>query len=239
MKGLVIALQFLTRLPLPRLAVDDDTFARSMRWFPAAGLVIGGLVTGAGWIGALSGDDWIAALAALTAWVGVTGALHLDGLADLADASGAAHRDRERFLAVMADPHVGSFGVIAIGLQLIAKLVLLHALIGAGHFGALVLIPFAARIGPLAWTLWLPPLHSGLGARFARAVRYPHVALWAVLLAAGAYAVPAMLAAPLSIALWGWWLRRRLGGVSGDCHGAGIELVETGLLVAGSLVGPF
>ncbi|MEQ1479375.1 adenosylcobinamide-GDP ribazoletransferase, partial [Salmonella enterica] len=76
-------------------------------------------------------DGWVAALATVTVWVGVTGALHLDGLADLADGCGAAHKDRARLLAVMADPHVGSFGVVVIVLQLLAKLVLVHALIAA------------------------------------------------------------------------------------------------------------
>lgn len=233
MKGLVIALQFLTRLPMPQVAVDDDAFARSMRWFPAAGLVIGALVAGAGWLGARA-DGWVAALAALAAWVGLTGALHLDGLSDLADGVGAMHKGRERLLAVMADPHVGSFGVVAIVLQLLAKLVLVHALLaqGATAFAALILIPFAARIGPLAWTIWLPPLHAGLSARFAQAVGIGHIALWTLVLAAAALAVPAILTAIPLIALWGLWLQRKLGGVSGDCQGAGTELVETGLLVA-------
>lgn len=233
MRGFIIALQFLTRLPTPRVTVNDGAFARSMRWFPAAGLVVGLAVAGAAWLGALA-DGWVGALAALAAWVGVTGALHLDGLSDLADASGAAHKDRERFLAVMADPHVGSFGVVAIVLQLLAKLVLVHTLLGAGaaSFAALIFIPFAARIGPLVWAVWLPPLHAGLGSRFAQAVGAWHIALWAAALSVSALVVPAMVVAAPLIALWGLWLKRMLGGVSGDCHGAGIELVETGLLVA-------
>lgn len=235
MKGFIIALQFLTRLPTPKVVLDDGDFARSMRWFPAAGLVVGLAVAGAAWLGGLA-DGWVGALAALVAWIGVTGALHLDGLSDLADASGAAHKakgdDRERFLAVMADPHVGSFGVVAIVLQLLAKLVLVHALLGVGTAGfvALILIPFAARIGPLVWTVWLPPLHAGLGACFAQAVGIWHIALWAPVLGVSALEVPAMVVAVPLIALWGLWLKRKLGGVSGDCHGAGIELVETGLL---------
>jgi len=231
MKGLVIALQFLTRLPMPRVQVEEGDFARSMRWFPAAGLVIGALVMGAAMIG-LRIDSWIAALCGLFIWVGVTGGLHLDGLSDLADARGAAHRDRARFLAVMADPHVGSFGVMAIALQLIAKLVLLHALAETGHMWPLVVIPFAARIGPLFWTLWLPPLHAGLGAQFRQGIAPTHLIIWLLPLAAGAACDPAMLAAPVLILLWGLWLKRHVGGVSGDCHGAGIELVETGMLLA-------
>ncbi|WP_164066707.1 adenosylcobinamide-GDP ribazoletransferase, partial [Serratia marcescens] len=75
--------------------------------------------------------------------------------------AGAAHKDRERVLTVLADPHLGSFGAVAIGLQLLAKLVLLHALVAANAYPAIALIPFAARIGPLLWTRWLPDLHAG------------------------------------------------------------------------------
>ena len=147
MKGLVLAIQFLTRLPTPRLAVSSAEFAASMRWFPAVGLIVGALVAGGGWAGARI-DPWTGALAALLLWVVVTGALHLDGLGDIADASGAAHKDHERLLAVLGDPHAGSFAVVAIGLQLLTKLVLLHGLIKADAYAAIALAPFAARSGP-------------------------------------------------------------------------------------------
>ncbi|MCW4461049.1 adenosylcobinamide-GDP ribazoletransferase [Sphingomonas sp. BT-65] len=230
MKRLILALQFLTRLPMPRVAGSAEDFAASMAWFPVAGLAVGAVVAGSFWLGAQA-DPWVAALAALTAWVAVTGALHLDGLADLADAKGAAHGDRARLLAVMADPHIGSFGVIAITLQLAAKLVLLH-LLSPAQWLALLLIPAVARIGPLVWTRWLPPLHEGLAARFAHAVRPVHLILWALAWLAACYFAPALIGAPLLIGGWCLWLRRSLGGVSGDCHGAGIELLETGLLLA-------
>lgn len=230
MKGFVIALQFLTRLPAPRIHADAADLAASMRWFPAAGLVIGLIIAAAAWCGGMIGP-WVGALLGLVAWVGVTGALHLDGLSDLADAVGAAHKDRDRFLAVMADPHVGSFGVVAIALQLIAKLVLLQGMTPAFQ-PALILIPFAARIGPLVWSYDLPPLHFGLGARFTATIRIRDLAFWSIMLAVAALWVPAVLAALLLIGGWDWWLHRTLGGVSGDCHGAGIELVETGLLLA-------
>jgi adenosylcobinamide-GDP ribazoletransferase len=117
-------------------------------------------------------------------------------------------------------------------LQLIAKLVLLHGLVEAKLFLPLIVVPFAARVGPLVWTRWLPLLHAGLAARFASVVRIQDIAGWFALLAVGALLAPAILAAPPLIAAWWLWLHRRIGGVSGDCHGAGIELVETGLLLA-------
>ncbi|RZK00789.1 MAG: adenosylcobinamide-GDP ribazoletransferase [Novosphingobium sp.] len=235
MKGLVIALQFLTRLPLPRVTVSNAEFAASMRWFPAAGLTVGAIVC----LGAVLGariDPWLGALVGLVLWVAVTGALHLDGLGDVADASGAAHKlaqgNPERLRAVLADPHVGSFAVVAIGLQLVAKLVLIRTLLVTAPPIALLLVPFVARIGPLAWTRWLPPLHEGLGARFRDAVRPLDLALWSAALLTASWFVPGLLAALLFVPLWAVWLRARFGGISGDGHGAGIEIVESGLLLA-------
>ncbi|OYX16703.1 MAG: adenosylcobinamide-GDP ribazoletransferase [Sphingomonadales bacterium 32-67-7] len=231
MKGLIVAIQFLTRLPTPRMAVSGADFAASMRWFPAVGLIVGLIVAGGAWAGSRI-DPWTGAIVALVLWVGVTGALHLDGLGDIADASGAAHQDRGRLLAVLADPHIGSFGVVAIVLQLLAKLVLLHAAIDRGAVAALIAIPFAARLGPLVWTCWLPSLHDGLAARFRGAVRPVHGALWGLPLLAAIAWVPALAVIVPFIALWGRWVRRRLGGISGDGHGAGTELGETVLLLA-------
>ncbi len=231
MKGLVVAIQFLTRLPTPRLAVSSDEFAASMRWFPAVGLIVGALVAGGGWGGARI-DPWTGALASLLLWVAVTGALHLDGLGDIADASGAAHRNRERLLAVFGDPHAGSFAVVAIGLQLLAKLVLLHGLIESDAYAAVALVPFAARMGPLVWSRWLPDLHSGLGSKFRGAVRPVDIAIWTALLAAFAFVSPSLPIAPVAFFWWRLWLLHRIGGISGDGHGAGIEITESLLLFA-------
>ncbi|UYY59213.1 adenosylcobinamide-GDP ribazoletransferase [Sphingomonas sp. S2-65] len=228
MRGLIVALSFLTRLPVPRVTADAGDFAAAIRWYPAVGLIVGAIVAAAVWAGSWI-DPWTGALAGLIAWVAVTGALHLDGLGDLADGLGAAHGDRARLIAVMADPHVGSFGVVAIGVQLLAKLVLLH---GSTGWIALVLAPFAARIGPLLWAWWLPPLKPGLGASVAPSVRMRDLIGWGAVLAGACVLCPALLAAPLVLIGWGWWLKARVGGISGDGHGAGIEWVETVLLAA-------
>ncbi len=236
MRRLIVALGFLTRLPVPRMAADAADFAHAARLYPLVGVAIGAVVAGSAWAGGLV-DPWVGALAALAGWVWVTGALHLDGLADVADGLGAAHGDRRRLLAVMADPHVGGFGVVAIVLQLAAKLVLLHAILPGGRL-ALLAIPAAARLGPLAWARWLPPLRpAGLGAGLAGAVRRRDVVGWLAVLAGAAVLFPALLAGPLLIGAVLLWFRRRLGGVTGDAHGAGIELVETALLLVVAAAG--
>ncbi|HUD90421.1 adenosylcobinamide-GDP ribazoletransferase [Sphingobium sp.] len=234
MKGLVIAIQFLTRLPMPRVHVSGAEFAASIRWFPAVGLIVGAMVAAAGYLGALI-DPWAGALTALVCWVTVTGALHLDGLGDIADAAGAAHKDRERLIAVLADPHVGSFAIVTILLQLLAKLILLRLLIEAQAYAAIALIPFAARIGPLFWTRFLRQLHEGLGALFREVVRPQDLLLWTALLIGAAFFAPSLWIAPVAWIVWALWLLNCIGGISGDGHGAGIELTESVLLVAALL----
>ncbi|WP_312488343.1 adenosylcobinamide-GDP ribazoletransferase [Sphingomonas sp.] len=234
MKTLIVALGFLTRLPMPRVAAGEADFARAIRLYPVAGLVIGVMVAGAGWLGARI-DPWAGALVALAAWVWATGALHLDGLADLSDGLGAAHGDRARLLSVMADPHIGSFGVVALVMQLLAKLVLLHH--GPiGGWAMIALIPAAARTGPLLWARFLPPLRpGGLGAMVARAVRPGDMIGWTLAVLALGLVFPPLAAAPFIILALTWWFRRKLGGVTGDVHGAGIELTETALLIGAAL----
>jgi adenosylcobinamide-GDP ribazoletransferase len=235
MRALIVALGFLTRLPVPRLTMTDGDFATAIRCYPLVGLLIGVAIWVAGRAGAMI-DPWTGALAALILWVAITGALHLDGLSDLADGLGAGHGDRSRILRVMADPHIGSFGTVTLCLHLLAKLVLLHALAARG-WPALILIPFAARIGPLFWARLLPPLKPGLGAGIAGAIRPRDLTGWGFVLAAACVAAPALLTTPLLIAGFAVWLRRKLGGITGDGHGAGIELVESGLLLALILAG--
>lgn len=234
MRGLILALQFLTRLPTPTLKeFHPDWLADSARWFAVVGALIGALLVAALWLGARV-DPWLGALATLGVWVWVTGGLHLDGLADLADGLGAAHRSRERMLAVMKEPHVGSFGVIALVLALAAKLVLLMLLARASaNLWGLLLIPAWARLGAVWWSATLPPLAAGSGARFAETTDWRILGLSAAILTglSALFALPLLLA-PLT--LWGWrrFLLQRLGGMTGDCLGAGVEATEIALLVA-------
>ena len=232
MQSLILAFQFLTRLPMPQ--VRDFTPARlatSVRWFPFVGLVIGGVLLALVWLASRI-DPWLAAWFGLLGWIVVTGGLHLDGLADVADALGAAHRDRERLLAVLKDPHLGTFGVLTLIVQLSGKLVLLELVVRNSHWAALVLIPAWARLGILFWQT-LPPLAPGYGARMSESVPKRARALWLALLAVlSLFVAPPLLAAPLVIWLYRRWLLKKLGGMTGDCLGAGVEVVELALLIS-------
>ena len=229
MRGLILALGFLTRLPLPALRdFQPAELARALVWFPAAGLVVGAAVALAAALGAAL-DPWLGALAGVVMWAWITSGLHLDGLADTADALGAAHRDPARFLAVLADPHVGSFGVIA--------LVLLHWLLLLElPWLVLVLIPAWARWSAAGWALLLPPLKPGLGERLARHGRRAGWIAGGLVLAALSAVAPLAFVALIPGGLWGVWMRLKLGGQTGDILGAGIEWCESAaLLLAGVL----
>jgi adenosylcobinamide-GDP ribazoletransferase len=232
-RGFWIALQFLTRLPTPRVTdVQADDLARSAIWFPAAGLVIGLLLALVARMLQGSGS-WVAALAVLAVWIVVTGALHLDGLGDVADALGASHGRPDRFVAVLGDPHAGSFAVVAIALQIVAKLVLMAHLPLTIAAWALILIPAWARWGTLICSKTLLALKPGLGASVANGVRWPTIAGWGVLLAvAGLFGAPPTLFAVVVVPLIAFYWQWRLGGVTGDCLGASIEVTETLLLFA-------
>jgi adenosylcobinamide-GDP ribazoletransferase len=238
LRGLRLATQFLTRVPVP--AVEDfsaQELSRSSAWFPFVGLAIGAIV-GVVFFVCSARSATVAAALSLLAWVLMTGALHLDGLADLSDALAAAHRDRQRFFAVLADPHLGAFGVVSIALMLILKMAALTAL-SAPAVIAFTLIPAWARLGPLAWSRWLKPLKPGQGERFAWHLHAGWIVFWLVLLLAASLAVaPVLCVAPLAIAAWGGWLQWRLGGTTGDCLGAGVEITEAVLLYALVLMGP-
>ena len=235
MQKFILAVQFFTRLPTPQLReFRPEWLADAARWFPLVGLLLGGLLLALIWPASLV-DPWLAAWAGLLGWALLTGGLHLDGLADLADALGAAHRDRERFLAVLKDPHLGSFGVLTLILQLAGKLVLLMLAVRNQAWLGLLLIPAWARLGVLYWQT-LPPVSAGMGEQFGWRVPYGARRGWLVLLALlSLWQAPPLLLAPLLIWLYRRWLLRAVGGMTGDCLGAGVDVVETGLLLATGL----
>lgn len=232
MRSLIFALQFLTRLPLPAQAdPGPDALAASAKWFPLAGLIIGGLLA---MCLALGGriSPWLGALITIACWIWVTGGIHLDGLSDLADALGGAHRDPEQFLRIMRDPHAGVFGIITLWLALTAKLVLLMLLLATpSAFWAALLIPAWARLGPVIWAQTLPPLGSGLGQRFGQQPQPLTWIIWTVVLAVFSWHwAPPLLLAPLILLLWWLFLKYRVKGMNGDCLGAGVEISEVLLL---------
>lgn len=235
MNRLILAFQFLTRIPMPAVkSFDARDLSRSAVWFPFVGVVIGACVAAAALLGARI-DVWLGALSGLVMWIWITGALHLDGLADLFDALGASHRDPERFLAVLRDPHIGTFGVLALIVVTLSKLILISVAIRAGAPLAVstMLLAAWARWGTIVWSNTLPALTSGHAERFAWEKSRAAPILWCcALMLASAVLAPALLCAPVVVFAWRHFLSARIGGMTGDCLGAGLEITELTLLFA-------
>ncbi|WP_080834628.1 adenosylcobinamide-GDP ribazoletransferase [Cohnella massiliensis] len=252
----VVAMQFLTRVPVPvKAEFTERSCRRSVAFYPAAGLVIGLLLAGAAWglariLPPLPGAVLLTAL-----WIGLSGALHLDGLMDTADGL-LSHRSRERMLEIMKDSRVGAMGVAVGTLSLLLRVSLLSVLLGEGEgasafaLAALALIPVWSRAfmstAIAGWPYARLP-GEGLGGLF-RTVRPRHAvyafaaacAIGAVVLAAAGrwnWREGAVMLAVMAIftyvpgALLAASASRKLGGLTGDVYGALNECAEIGLLL--------
>lgn len=235
----LIALQFLTRLPL-RLdgELSDADLGRSVAYYPFVGMLLGALLIGAQWLLANLPVLLQAALL-LVIWVSITGALHLDGLADSVDAWVGGHGDRERTLSIMKDPRSGPMGVTAVVLVLLVKFAALAALCESANALGLALAPILGRtVLPLLF-LSTPYVRSGgLGAPLAAhlprraAVASIAAACIAIVAVAGADGVTLVLATALVFLALRTAMLRRIGGTTGDTAGALVELTEAAVVVA-------
>jgi adenosylcobinamide-GDP ribazoletransferase len=235
-RGAAAAVAFLTRIPVARRVVlDGDDVARGAVVFPLVGAGIGAVVGGAAAGLAHILPALVAAGIALALGAVLTGALHLDGLADTADALGAHGRPLE----AMRDHATGAFGTAALALDLLVKAGALAAL--APHGRTVVLDALAAgalgRAVPVALAASLTSVREdGAGAvfRVGRSRATAACVLGAALaLAAGLPDALVLIAVAAAVAFaLGAWYRHWLGGATGDMLGAAAELTETAVLVA-------
>jgi adenosylcobinamide-GDP ribazoletransferase len=251
LRHFLLALQFFTRVPVTgRLAgwvgYSPAMLRASAAHFPGVGVLVGLLAAGvAGLLLALlppgAYAPLVAAVFCTIATVLFTGALHEDGLADVADGLGGAF-DRQRALEIMKDSRIGAFGALALGLALLAKVSLL-ALLGSldvrSLCAGLVLAHVVSRAWPLLLVRWLPYVGDAAGSRakpMADAISGASLAaawLWALAAAAAiawlqgsAFLVAPLLASALALGFMARLFARRLQGFTGDCLGATQQVCE-------------
>jgi adenosylcobinamide-GDP ribazoletransferase len=230
-----IALQFLSSLPvrLPGMPTPR-AMGRSLLYYPLVGLLLGLLL----WLAndLLGGaPPLLAAALLLSVWVLFSGGLHLDGLADSADAWLGGFGDRERTLLIMKDPRSGPLAVVSLALLLLLKFSALVAVVESGHWQALLVAPVLGRLALLGLFLTTPYVRPG-GLGQALADHLPRAVGWVVLLLTGMACLSmapmlVMLAASLIFVGLRRMMMRRLGGTTGDTAGALLEVVEMGVLV--------
>lgn len=242
-RPLLIALQFLTVLPI-RFdgAPDAKATGRSLLYYPLVGLFIGALLATAAW---MLGDapPLVGAAVLLAAWVAVTGALHLDGLADSADAWLGGLGDRERTLAIMKDPYCGPAGVVTLVLALLLKFAALTYLVPNGLWELLIVTPLLARTALVLLFLTTPYVRpQGLGSLLAdhlprRACSVMVIStLAAVPFIAGSAAIGLLPAMAGTLLILRGLMLQRLGGTTGDTAGALIETTESAVLTAAAVL---
>jgi adenosylcobinamide-GDP ribazoletransferase len=236
--GFVTAVQFLTRVPVRTRRGPD--IAAAVVWFPVVGAVVGAVVGG---IAAGLGEvlpSAVAAAVAVMLGIVVTGAFHEDGLADTADALPGGWT-REGRLAILDDPHHGSYGVAALCGSIALRVVAVAALVADGPataFTGLVAAHTLAR-GAAVATMGVVPVAKpdGLGAGYARKVTPARAAVAGVVsvaiaaLATGWWAGPIAAAAAVAATLVAWWAWRAIGGITGDVLGAIEQIAEGTVLV--------
>lgn len=237
MHGFLLALQFLSRLPVPvKCPWNADTSRWAVRCYPLVGLLLGGIVALAGLLLQATLPTPMLALLLLSVWVALSGGLHLDGWMDVADAVGS-NAPLEKRWAIMKDPHVGSFGILALVFLLLWKGALLLALLDAGiGLAWLPLVVALARLGAVA-LLVLAPAARPAGLAWAwKQYLGKHDLLWSLVpLTIGFLLWPGwpwllVALAPFLIG-YGLWARRAFNGINGDIVGAAIEGGELWLLL--------
>jgi adenosylcobinamide-GDP ribazoletransferase len=241
-RALACAMQFLTRIPLAtRTLFDNKDYANSLAWYPVIGLILGGLVWLSGVTLAGLSSTSLAAALVLAVWVLLTGALHLDGVADCADAWVGGFGDREKTFQIIKDPRSGPIAVVVLVLVLLVKWAALEVLLGSEHWWIIWLIPLLAR-GAMPYIFWRLDYvsSSGLGSAFVEGLSRQRILISLLfvvviaMLSLTAQLEILVLFVVVSLLIYLWWKRasyQKLGGFNGDCAGALVEFLELGLLL--------
>jgi len=233
------ALRLLTVLPLPAASAPSNSEqGLSLLWYPAVGLLIGLLLYFAA--GLFPVPFYVQAVVVVGFWILVTGALHLDGLADCADAWLGGMGDRDTTLRLLKDPLAGSMAVVALVFAVIAKCVLVASLLQDGLAPWLILPPLVARASLLGLFSTTPYVREeGLGellaSHFPRAWANRLLGLTVVgmFLVMGLWvAIAVLVGAAIVFVVLRQLALRRLGGFTGDVAGAQVELLELAVLFA-------
>jgi adenosylcobinamide-GDP ribazoletransferase len=255
MRSFLVAVSYLTIIPISfGKAPSARVVARSRYWYPVVGFLVGAALGGLSEAVGLLNAPAAGAAMIVAAWVLLTGAFHLDGCCDLCDGlfSGA---DPEERLTIMKDPHLGTFGMVGGVLVLLGKFAALQTLLAQSPKRAAPMI-VAAAVVARCLVLWMAggaiyPREQGTGKAFIEGTSSGEgwlaalVALLAVVLTAAAGITNAttilvqtlVLYVPVfvSVFLIRQGCARRLGGVTGDCLGATIELTEAVFLLAAAV----
>lgn len=239
MRALIAAMRFLTRIPLPGPATRPEDLPRAVGWFPVVGGLVGFATAGAFVLAMRVWSPAVAAVLAIGCGLLLTGAFHEDGFADSMDGLGGG-RSKTRVLQIMKDSRIGTYGSAGLWWLLMLRWAVLCEL-GDRSLWAFPLAMVWGRWSAVATLRLLPSASRGLAHDLFRPAGPWPLALasgWVVAAQGLAwyFGVPRLerlvVLSVVAAATWILYLRRRLGGHTGDLLGAGNQLVETAALLA-------
>ncbi|RKG45793.1 MULTISPECIES: adenosylcobinamide-GDP ribazoletransferase [Acinetobacter] len=233
-----IALQFLTTFPVQLKAMPSkQQNGQSVLFYPLIGFIIGAILCAVALLLQVIPAILSASLI-LVLWIWLTGGLHLDGLADTADAWVGGFGDAERTLKIMKDPACGPIGVLSLIIICLLKWSALYLLIQKQLYSALLLFPVLGRLAPMFLFLSTDYVREkGLGSSMASYIpKKLAITIMVLLVLSSLYFSVLGLVAVLVTAFSLLYLRRkfkqRIGGITGDTVGASIEICECVSLLA-------
>ena len=233
-----IALQFLTTFPVQLKAMPSkQQNGQSVLFYPLIGFIIGAILCAVALLLQVIPAILSASLI-LVLWIWLTGGLHLDGLADTADAWVGGFGDAERTLKIMKDPACGPIGVLSLIIICLLKWSALYLLIQKQLYSTLVLFPVLGRLAPMFLFLSTDYVREkGLGSSMASYIpKKLAITIMVLLVLSSLYFSVLGLVAVLVTAFSLLYLRRkfkqRIGGITGDTVGASIEICECVSLLA-------
>ena len=241
----LVAVQFMTRLPVPRgIQYSPDVLAKSVIFFPAIGLLVGAGGTALYLLLSPHASRDVVVVLIIVYLVTVTGGLHEDALGDAADGLGGGW-EKHRVLAIMRDSRIGSFGTIAITLGLLARFVFLTNLAPRKFIGVFIAGQVLGRWTALPLAFFLPSARdndAGQGKLIAHKITAVSfgagtiLALAIVAIALKGAALWASLTAVMVASVSGFYYWRRIGGITGDCLGATNQLTEIAIYLMGAVL---
>jgi len=240
------ALRFLTIIPLPwRREASPEELGRSVTYFPLVGIVIGLILAGLSWLLGLILPLAVVNVLLIVSLAVISGALHLDGLADTCDGIGG-HKTVEARWQVMHDSRVGGFGIAGVCLLLLVKYISLNSVPEQLLMVTLILMPVISRWA-MDYAIFACPYArpSGLGKAFKQETSWRRFSLATIITLAVAIGLTGLSKTAYSylagLAIMGgtWviitamvtYLRRKFAGLTGDTYGAINEVAEVGVLI--------
>ena len=233
LRQFLLAVQFLTRLPVPnRLATTEEELGRAAAFFPLVGIIVGGSTAGVYWLSLRVFSVRVAVFIALVFAAVITNGFHEDGLADTFDGLGGGWT-KDRALEIMRDSRIGTYGALALIFLILGKYVTLTELHSENVWRWLIVAHAASRWTVLPLCRWLPYARpEGQGKLVAKQITATALLIGSLTFLLTLLLFPwrtALIAVAVTIAvtfLSSLYYKRRLGGITGDCLGATNQLTE-------------